>query len=257
MSREAESILLCEGYHDRAFLDGWLRSRECKSWKDKPYPPNNDNKLGGGQFAFQTPKQRWVRVVPVEGEGNLLRKANVFLQEAKTRPISRIVLVWDVDRPVQGGEESRRQSFERWAIERGAEAASSSDFHLPPDLGDTTLALLLWHLGDPSVAEPTDPALPDLPPQQTLERLVCAAIRDTDPDRCRDVVRWLCTRSSPPKEEKRHKTHVAFHMAGWFSDWGYEGFFKALWDDYPAVRPALEARLSAIGATRVIDAVVG
>jgi hypothetical protein len=256
MIRETESIVFCEGYHDRAFLDGWFRIRGCKSWKDKPYPPNNDAKLGGGQFAFQTPRQRWVRVVQVGGEGNLLKKASVFVKEARARAVSRIVLVWDVDGDAQG-EESRRQSFERWAIERGAVAASSSDFHLPPDLGDTTLSLLLWRADDPSAGEPSDPTLPDLPPQQTLERLVCAAIRDTDPDRCRDVVRWLSTRSSPPKEEKRHKTHVAFHMAGWFSNWGYEGFFKALWDDYPAVRPALEARLSAIGATRVIDAVVG
>ena len=66
---------------------------------------------------------------------------------------------------------------------------------------------------------------------------------------------WLAARPSPPSDEKQHKAHAASHMAGWFSDRGYEGFFDAVWEDR-GVAEALKRRLDASGAARIIDALV-
>jgi hypothetical protein len=37
MKLDPESVILCEGYHDRSFLSGLLQSRGCEPLKDKPY----------------------------------------------------------------------------------------------------------------------------------------------------------------------------------------------------------------------------
>jgi hypothetical protein len=258
MTKSSESIILCEGYHDRAFLRGWLLARRCEDWKDKSYPPNNNRPVKGkGHFVFQTPEpaRRWVRVVPAGGDGKLLETAAIFVKEAGSRPIESIVLVWDGDDVAGAPSVSRRDSFASWAGGLGAQPIDPSrDFRLvdnPPTVQlpiATRLSLIVWRAEDPSA--------PDLPDKQTLERLACAAVREAHPDRCRVVKKWLDNRPSPPQAEKLHKTHAASHMAGWFSERGYEGFFDAVWED-GEVKAALESRLVAIGATRVVDELLG
>jgi len=72
--------------------------------------------------------------------------------------------------------------------------------------------------------------------------------------RCKAVAEWIASRPDPPSKEKLHKTHAASHMAGWFSDRGYEGLFDAVWDEKNApVREALLSALGATGAKRVMD----
>lgn len=250
MIGEAESIIVCEGYHDRAFLRGWLIARGCEDWKDKKYPPQNNRSVkGGGHYVFRTPTQRWVRIVPVGGDGKLLGNADTYVQEAGSRSIERIVLVWDGDDAGGAPTASREQSFESWAGRHSAQQINSSpDFGLVSCPSPTRLSLIVWRAQDPS-----DSQLPD---KQTLERLACAAVHEAYPSRCRAVKEWLEARPSPPSSEKLHKAHAASHMAGWFSDRGYEGFFDAVWED-GGVRAALERRLEAIGATRVVDELLG
>jgi hypothetical protein len=248
VTAQAESIIVCEGYHDRAFLESWLKARKCESFKDKNYPPNKNGPLrGGGQFGFRTLHEHWVRIVPAGGDANAFDVAFNFVEEAKTRPVERIIVVLDDDSEApQTG--SRVASFNAWTERCGAKRPAGVDPELSDGILPTKLFLILWSAQD----EPAEV----LPNKQTLERLACAAIRAVHPDRCRAVSDWLRARPSPPEGEKSHKSHAASHMAGWFSDRGSEAFFGAIWED-ERVREELEGRLEAVGAGTVIDALVG
>lgn len=60
----SEAIFVCEGYHDRSFLSGWLTVLGCSD-------PSNGGKtvvldpsgkrVAGGQFAFHDPSGKFLR----------------------------------------------------------------------------------------------------------------------------------------------------------------------------------------------------
>src|SRR5436309_2878174 len=82
------------------------------------------------------------------------------------------------------------------------------------DSGATKVALVRW--------EASDPDGPGLPQQQTLERLVCAALIAAYPTRAKSVQDWLDSRPQPPGTHP--KEHAWSHMAGWYADQGCEAF---------------------------------
>jgi hypothetical protein len=242
----SESILVCEGFQDRAFLTGWLKTRGMQPWMEserpKPYPPNDDKPLrGAGHYAFGP--SPWVRVVPAKGDvTKVLAEADVFVKKAPTRGLDHLICVVDVD---DVEKRNVRQTFATWAEARGAQLANGT-WTLQSSLGSTRLSLMLWHCDD---------AGDDVPAQQTLERLVCCALREVYPDRVQSVVGWLAARPGPPGDEKPHKTHAAANMAGWYAERGSESFFEAVWEDKD-VSAALLDRLERGGAKAVLDAVL-
>ncbi|HQY64852.1 MAG TPA: hypothetical protein PK141_25840 [Polyangiaceae bacterium] len=219
MSPPPDNVILCEGYHDRAFLAGWLEALGCTSCKDKEYRRGKPLR-GRGQFGFyHTTRDVWARVVPVRGDGNMYPEAELILEGAKTDPIANLVRVVDRDTNTDAGELGmRRASFEGFLAKVGANGGRFVGFI------DTQIRLVEWHVADA-------PATVDLPAKETLERLVCAAIQEVYPARGQAIASWLQSRPDPPRGEKAHKTIAASHMAGWYSERGYEGLFGAVWED--------------------------
>jgi hypothetical protein len=257
MKLDPESVIVCEGYHDRAFLRGLLVLRGCEELKNKPY---RDGKrvTGKGQYAFRTPRGGWLRVAPAGTDSKLLGDSETILQARMTSPLSHLVVVRDDDRPASTSDtadaaappapDAVRASLEAWAAKLGARRVAGADeFDLDGGLRPTRLSFVIWRAPDAASSH--------LPAKQTLERLVCAAIVDAYGPRGTAVEAWLASRPGPPSGEKLHKSHAASHMAGWFSDRGYEGLFDAVWEDV-AIREKLLHRLAVIGASRVIDALL-
>jgi len=108
------------------------------------------------------------------------------------------------------------------------------------DGGTTKVALVRW--------EASDPHGPSLPPQQTLERLVSAALIASYPARAKAMQDWLAAHPIPPPADA--KEHAWSHMAGWYAEHGCDAFYSNLWND-PVIVQALEARLRASGAWQV------
>lgn len=77
MTPTPDNVILCEGYHDRAFLSGWLAHLGCKTLKDKPYRDGKPLR-GGGQFGYRTPNEGWARILPVDGDGKLYPRAKIL-----------------------------------------------------------------------------------------------------------------------------------------------------------------------------------
>jgi len=110
------------------------------------------------------------------------------------------------------------------------------------DDGKTTISLACWQASDADQ--------PGLPSQQTLERLVCAALVAAYPDRRSAVADWLDSRvgnlRAGPKE------HVWSYMAGWYTEYGCEAFYRQIWKESP-VAEELRSRLTDSGAWRIAE----
>jgi hypothetical protein len=254
--RDPESIILCEGYHDRAFLSGLLEHHGCQSLKGKPYRGHKPL-TGKGQYTFVTPHGGWLRLVPVDGDKNLLNAANTELIARETSALRHVVLVRDDDtiaakemEQSSANAPNQREALENWARHtlRATAIEGTDDFQLDAGIIPTRISFLFWCARD---------AHNDyLPPKQTLERLVCAAIAEAYPARCTSVADFIAARPAPPTGEKLHKSHAASHMAGWYSDRGYEGFFSAVWTDN-AIRDALMRRLAEAGVKTILNELLG
>ena len=109
--------------------------------------------------------------------------------------------------------------------------------------GRTLVCLIRWEADDQVAA--------GLPNQQTLERLVCAALVAAYPDRGPAVQDWLDSRPDAPAAGP--KEFGWSHMAGWHADQGCEAFFRVLWKNQSVVTQ-LESRLRQCGAWRVAEA---
>jgi hypothetical protein len=118
----------------------------------------------------------------------------------------------------------------------------NADGEIEVDGGATPVSLIRWEVNDPSSL-----ALPD---QETLERLVCAAIVAAYPARGRPVADWLAARPTPPAPDP--KEHAWSYMAGWDAEHRCEFFYSHVWNDPNLVRE-LETRLRASGAWQIAE----
>jgi hypothetical protein len=251
----SESVILCEGYHDRAFWAGWLQYLGCVD-PGKPNPghlrrgtikdPWNDPVVGG-QFAFHSASTQFLRIQPCQGRRNVLPVANRRLAQRASRAITRLVVSIDADTHADGTAAATglRQQDVLQFIRVNADPAAlpNADGEIEIDGGATKISLVRW--------EASDPHGPSLPPQQTLERLVSAALIVVYPARAKAVQDWLAARPMPPPEDP--KEHAWSHMAGWYAEHGCEAFYSNLWNDQAVVQ-GLEVRLRASGAWQVATA---
>ena len=99
-----ESVVLCEGYYDRAFWAGLLLRLGCT---DPGLGPGQSDRrivrdpwgdtVKKGQFGFRSISNQFIRVVPCHGAGNIADFARDRLGQLTRRPLLRLILTYDVD----------------------------------------------------------------------------------------------------------------------------------------------------------------
>ena len=208
---EIESIVFCEGYHDRAFWQGWLEYLRCtnlgrpakQSGRVDVRDPWNE-KVGDGEFGFCSAGGQFLRVKPCRGdfrkvkktvaEGWLNREAETCAarQERTARRVRRLVLSIDSDALASESDAGDPLSLFlcQWLQGFDGDAKVVADGDVSLFGGATTVLLVRWKADDQAEA--------GLPEKQTLERLVCAAIVAAYPERAEPVQRWLISRPKAP-----------------------------------------------------------
>lgn len=238
-----EDLILCEGYDDRSFIAGWLAHWECVEQRNDPW----GKPVRSGHFGYATPKQRFLRVLPCHGRDKLLDSLRFRMARSDTEQLGRVLVICDRDDHADDSPPDDRR------ITSDRVRASLAALGKVEDLGsclwrvnDVDIALAYWWVGDAD-----DPALPT---KQTLERLVCSALRAVYPDRVEAVQSWLAERPSPPAIPGT-KEHIWSHMAGWFADFGCDAFWRELWRD-PRLVAALRERLECSGVWATLQVFV-
>lgn len=243
----SETYIICEGYHDRAFWAAWLERMGCTDPGHRDGAKRVDvfdqwkTKVARGQFLFHTPSGNHVRVVPVDGVDNVRQAARARLLEHSSKQLRRLVVncdQHDLPRPHRYDDLLREMRF-------SVETDSDTRFRATMRDVPLELGILTW-------ATP-DEASPMLPSEETLERLVCAAIVAAYPSRGQAVLQWLSSR--PGATPAKIKEYSWSHMAGWFAQRSCDSFFQAVWED-PRIAQQLEKRLKEAGRWDVVQQIV-
>ncbi len=235
-----QSIVLCEGYHDRAFWKGWLKHLGCV---DSTQDPMN-RPVTRSEFGFQSPDGKFIRLVPCKGRGNILKTARMRLDDRQVEPTLRTLVINvdpDLDYMASGGATGLRvQDVLHQTRMVNAGAAIHADGWIEVDQGATRVWLVRWEANDASQV--------GIPRQQSLERLVCAAMAAAYPERAEPVQRWLDSRPNPA--ESGAKEFAWSFMAGWYAAHNCDAFYEIVWAD-PRLVGALRERLESADAWRV------
>jgi hypothetical protein len=240
-----QHVVLCEGFDDRAFWKGWLLFLGCAD-------PSNDGAkkvldawgrpVVRGSFLFTTPVGSSVLVRPIGGRSKVRKAAREFLDHQVYRP-ARLLINLDSDRDLQTGEGPDSREAVRQIVRDHGEQPVQGDG--PFTLGDVELSMVIWECDD---AHPT----PGLPAQQTLERLIAAAILDAYPGRGPVVEEWL---AAEPRGEMLPKSYGYSYLAKWYAEGGPDDFLRGLWRD-GRITEALRERLAANGAWGTVEVLV-
>lgn len=243
----SESIILCEGYDDRAFWAGWLKHSGCTIPKDGDKVVDSSEKIvSNGQFMYRSKSEKFIRLVPCHGKPKIRGSARSQLKQRTIKPfLTHLIINIDPDINAHGTDTAtglRLQNIHDLVHEFDKEATKTDDGDIAMDGGSTIVSLVRW--------EASDVAGDGIPTKQTLERLVCAAIVAAYPDRGPKVQEWLDSRNGTPKAGP--KEFGWSHMAGWYADHGCADFYKNLWRDDRIVAE-LKPRLVECGAWRIAE----
>lgn len=245
----SESVVLCEGYHDRAFWAGWLEHLGCPKPKpDAIVRDPNKKRVAKGQFGYYFDSDRFIRIVPCHGDSaKILPQVRRRLNGRYIEPIARLVICIDPDTSPDSGAATglRVEDLLPKVREFDPKARENSDNDIELDGGKTVVSLVRWETGE----DETD----GVPAQQCLERLVCAAIVAAYPERGAAVHEWLASRPDPSNSDP--KAHAWSYMAGWKARLGCEAFYSTLWDD-PHLVEELTSRLKSLDAWRIAAALL-
>lgn len=245
----SESVVFCEGYHDRAFWTGWSKHLGCidpglpTAGRSRRIPIFDPWKVqvGAGQYAFHSPTGSFIRVFPCDGKSNILREARLRLADRGSKALARMVINVDSDQTASGVKVGpsglQLHDVVNMARTFDPNATPNAANEIELDGGATKVSLIRW--------EVTDPPAPGLPDQQTLERLVSAALVGAHSARAKSIQDWLDNRPNPPAADP--KEHAWSYMAGWYAEHGCESFYSNLWQD-PQIVIQLETRLRSSGA---------
>ena len=256
-----QSFILCEGYHDRSFLSGWLRRTNCVG--DRDTKDLSKARLGGGQFGFYS-GINFIKVIPCEGDKSVLREAKLLLEKNSNKLPD--YLIFNIDPDTDSNETSnntpktgKRLSDVKYELERLFKDEKPSliltydtneKWLVMTDSADADvnvqISLIRWE-----VLNQED--CPGLPTKQCLERVVCCALLRAYPERAELVQRWLDSLGEDAKIVP--KSHSWSHMAGWFAEKGCDEFLQAIWRD-ENIALELEAILKANGSQELIDMIV-
>lgn len=250
------TVVLVEGYDDRAFWSGYLR-HVCGCVPSVAIPAVRRAALPaaahpllkqtGGTYSYLTPTDAVIHVIPYQGSQPGAEPLRALLRKrlagrgASSDPLRGVVVCTDDDRPAGAPPRQDRA----WLAQLLA-AAGVTDL-APPTAGEEAAIRLIdgtlvfpvhWR-----AAPGPDPALPA---QQSLERVVCAALQAVHPARVQSAREWLARRPSPPADAKDHKAMAGTLWAGWAANDGWARFYEALWED-GGIRQALLGTLPALG----------
>ncbi|MFZ4575068.1 MAG: hypothetical protein ACOYN0_11765 [Phycisphaerales bacterium] len=120
---QSESVICCEGFHDRAFWGGLLQYAGCKGLKGNLKHQLLDRTGAGlnrGEYAFLGPGGHLVRLQPTQQVGGPLTAARIRLGQLATRSLTRIIICRDSD----------SEAFST-ASDRARESAASLNGWLP------------------------------------------------------------------------------------------------------------------------------
>ena len=95
----SDSVVLCEGYHDRAFWKGWLARLGCAEARTAIVQRSPGNKqIAKGEYDYRAVSGRIIRVIPCGGKRLLMRAARVHLGDRGMSPgLERLVINVDAD----------------------------------------------------------------------------------------------------------------------------------------------------------------
>ncbi len=247
-----ESYILCEGYHDRAFWKGLLVHLGCVSQGmlgQVPKDPWSDP-VRGGQFAFNSSRGNFIRVVPAGGKAKLLPLSEIRLQQRVDKPLRFLVINSDSDSNADGTPSTTKEiafnSVLQLSKKLDPDAQEVEKHLISLDKNTTRIISFPWWS--------QTPPLLGLPNQQTLERLICTAFAAAYPNRPAAVHNWLLSRPDPPASNP--KEHAFSYLAGWHAETGsYEGFCESLWRD-PKIATELCQQLQSQGVWSLIEEIV-
>lgn len=253
------SIILCEGYRDRAFWAGWL---ETNGWEDarpeqkKPAKdPYGQTQSGSGKYAYYAKNRSFVVVIPTEGESHMdefckssLDSIEGYIRKSDACNLHRIIL--SVDSDVKSDQPNPTMNAERVKnLVQKANAKVAKDQSV--ELSEPIFRDGHWHLfeGKCVVSVVRWQAESDLaegiPEKQVLERLVCVAMCEAYPERAKIVENWL--------EDKKPKSYAWAYMARFYAEQGCDDFYQLLWRDEKRIAERLKEHLTNSGAWAVFE----
>jgi hypothetical protein len=236
--------LLVEGFHDRAFVRGWLAHRgwrdpgERQSGRVPVTNPVTQKIVSKGNYAFVAPGgTTFVEVTPQQGARSVLGSLVSRCGRAAPPDPDELVLVLDADHTdYREGYRRREDAVENALAAHTPERVLSGGWRL-----SSGLHVALWVWGTPTGVD-----APGVPATHCLERLVAVACADTYPRRAHAVQGWLDTRPEPAGANA--KAIAWSWMAGWYSDQGCDAFLRhAVWTDLD-LATCLSKRLDATTA---------
>ncbi len=188
--------ILCEGYDDRAFWQGFLEHLGASSLKNKRGPVSGKEWEGGGRYAYTNSAQtKEIVVQPTNGRRNIRKSAD---QVTKLYASAQLVLNGDDD-----GLASELPAT--WLTDMAQQMAP-----VP--------ATIVWRSS-------LSPQTPGVPERQNLERLVCGALAQAYPERVAKVSSYLGQVGDSAKQ-------CAYtYVAGWYAENGCTDFYCAVWRD--------------------------
>jgi hypothetical protein len=256
MTRTSMTVVLCEGYHDRAFLSGvlvthlgWIDARQQPDGSKRP-ARDQLGAVGGGDFGYRRlSDDHQLRVRPCEGDSKIPEALRLLIE--KDKPFDRLVICYDGDKGSNQADFLDRihQSVEGLLSRNGLNPVASAPGRWSCQGLCREALALVWHCGD----RPT----PGVPEQQCLERVVCAAAAEVWPERLASLAEWLRLRPSPSISFSENRTpfpksNALTLVGGWFAKQDYQDFLKSAWS-HPEMAAALRARLVASGAWAVLE----
>ncbi len=253
-----ESVILCEGYHDRAFWKGWLEHLGCvdpglhsgKSVRTPILDPWG-TRVVGGQYAFHGHSGQFIRLVPCHGKTKLRPAVAARLSERKTKSLAQLVVNFDSDQPAHdtgATDHLSLNTLEQLTLSQDHRRTVIGPGDYLLDAGQTRVSGVVW----------TAPAaeLPGVPRHQTLERIICAATATAFPERGHCVKQWLESRpNSPARECLEGKEIIYSYMAGWHAEQGSEPFYSHVWT-VPPIRDALIEHLKQTPSWKLVEQLV-
>ena len=246
---KTQSIILCEGFHDRSFWSGLLEFLNCpepKSHSETGIISIEDpsgKPVRNGEFGYYSTSNKFIRIIPAKSKDKLWNVFETRLAKRSSEPVlTHLIVNMDSDEFI-GNEGTKSDSYLNNLLVRTRAKIPSASFTPEGDIksGDgLTVSLVRW--------ETKTSDCEWLPKKQTLERLVCDAICEAYPERKETLTKWLAM--LPPDSREEVKTFAWSLMAGWHADHSCDDFYKLIWRD-PKIEAVLENRLKECGAWRI------
>ncbi len=253
-----KTIILCEGYHDRAFWSGYLMHRH---FKDQRGTKARQETREPGQYDYLSPKGgHAISVYPCRGKDNIKNALTVKLAGLATDPKDQIIVSvdhdgdslpigcepdWTLGNLCHDLNASKDKNGEAKAIET-KDGAPPHISYSSKDGQSTLIYLIQWSAGESSI---------DYIHVQTLERMVCAAFKLAYANREPPVLNFMESRGDGAPEADG-KAYACAHLAGWYGQSAsLENLCREIWRDESMSKALLEV-LQQANILPILEAII-